>query len=614
MATERQRRLYEAIEKQAYPSSETLAGRKEASDLGAKLDVEVFSYDSTPSRHNLLRDPVEQSKARRRRIYENAYNRPYPSKKRIHLFCGTENSVSSTTSLMTPSVVSPEISSSPSREFNQDWICNPAVSDTDFMSPDDETENNITPRKLWRAACGGIKMEVPEDPFCGAPLDEIMICTPPRGHVSPSKQGSGKKDRRSVSFSKVARSSSSGSQETIDTPNRPISKGESVANVFPLSTPNYLSNDFVPSAPVKVLASIIPKSLQRKPDVEERTGMQLPNEQRQHESYLALHQFLKNTDGDALKLYIDDYQVSIFDRIVESFYGNKSLKTLTISRSKEGSFGSERTIAEMVCLFEAIRCLPHLETLILWNARTDILPALVENLPRSLEKLCLQVVDGTVSNNILDIIAEKENLQNIQLETRGSMELGRLVNSSSIKSLRVCGLWYDMDEHHMQCFADSLYSNLDSPLKALDIQPTMNLSSWKYLATALRFNTRVRTLKMSFIGDSVAERDAAAVELAELLHANTALSHISNYTSDAVNVSAEIASGIVMEALQANAILHKFHFFQEESMFWVAKHALLKRNQEYFGEEGDLSHTIYQQYVNFASNLPSLQSKMCGEC
>jgi hypothetical protein len=660
MATERQRRLYEAMEKQAFPSTENLASpRREASDLSAKLDVEVFSYDSTPSRHNQNkkagRDLVEQNEARRRRIYENAYNRPYPSsststKRRMMQLWSCGTSTNETTSLagggasitssraflkkkpvVSPEPETPETASSssslPTEKVHQDWLCNNVVcgDEDDFLmnldddgnnnnnnGPDDEIEENMTPRKLWTAA-------VATATACGGgggggegggvvPVIEIMICTPP-------------KTQRSVSFSSESQftsavvDSNSNNEELLlltDTPDRSaMAKGE--GGVSPL-----LSTSVKGSGPAPIVAPIIEKQLQRKP-----SGMQLAKEHRQNESYRALHKFLQTPKaaGETLKLYIDEYQVSTFDRIVESFFGNTSLKSLVISRSKEGtSIGSTpkmaRTIAEMTCLFEAIRCLPYLETLVVWNAHAEILPALVENLPTSLTKLCLQVVDNgsAISNNILDAIAQKPNLQHVQLETRESMELGRLVNSSSIKSLRICGLWYDMDLHHMQRFADSLYSNLDSPLTELDIQPTLDLSSWKSLATALRFNTRVRTLKLSFMGESMAERDAAAAELAELLHSNTTLRTISNYTHDAVTISSDLGNGMVLEALQANTQLHKFLFFHEESVFWVAKHALLKRNQQVFGEEGDLSHTIYSQYVSFASTLPALKSKMCGEC
>ncbi len=592
MTSQRRNRNFDTMEGRKNNSFDT--GRKEASIFG-KLD----SNDS--SAHPISADPEQRSKARRRRIYENEYNRPYPSRKKIHLWTRSEQSLTrEVASLITPS---------PARKFDRDWISN--VSDD---RPHDEIADCIYPRALW----------------CSSRHDDHDI----------TEQGLSEVDvPMSRLFAKRPTSefgTKSRSEFIMRTPKRQVSSSLS-SSISPISTPHpqttmcdgYSMNAClpVPSAPTKeTLGQLRPMMEQSAPSVrshwqetaveeqEIEMPVDVPAEEHKHnESHRKLQKFLRSGNESQLKLFIDDYQVSIFDRIVESFYGNTKLKTLIIHRNMEGNPGTIRTTSEMFCLFEAIRCMPYLKVLVVSNVRKEVLPALLDNLPSSLRKFNLQVIDGGIPNDFLDALA-RMHLKHVQLEAEESVEIGRLVHSSSIQSIKLCGVRIPMDPNHLQNFADALSCNLESPLKSLDLQPWIDFSSWKYLAEALRFNTSIQFIRVSFLGETCDEANAAAMVLAELLLANTTLTHIGNYTHDAVIVSEDTATGPVLDALKANTKLRKFRFFEEDTLFWMAKDALLKRNIDSVNEGDECSKAFLDQYVSLTSILPSIKQKVCGYC
>lgn len=537
-----------------------------------------------------------------------------------------------------PSKVSAQVTPSPTRKFNRDWISrSPEPADEELLArPDDEAAEDLYPRALWRCAvpCMGDDGDERACAFV-APVEEVMVCSvhrerresPKSKGDSPSKTTKCSKGR--AGFSPKAKQTSGG--EVTPTSNTTNNDDyESLGNASPNTAPNTQPSPlgrlgimaFLPSAPTKnpcaplmnPVAAFGSRFHHLAPDDEAAT-VEYP-EHEHHESHRTLHHFLKKSREDTLTLYIDDYQVSIFDRIVESLYGNSSLKTIAIIRSPEPKLGSQRTTAEMVCLFEAIRCLPKIHSLLISNARQDILPALAENLPSCLVKLNLHVLKGGVPNEFLDALATSENLTNVQLEAQQSMEIHRLVFSPSIRTLKISGVRYRLDPDHIYAFADAICCNLDSQLSVLDVQPLMDCDSWRHLALALRFNTSVKHLRVSFSSNSSHEQEVAAIELAELLQANSTLTHITNYTHDSLILSEDITNGIVLESLKSNMVLKRLNFFREDSVFWVAKDALLMRNLECFGKKGELGHSLYEHYVSFASSLPTIKANLpvCGHC
>jgi len=231
-------------------------------------------------------------------------------------------------------------------------------------------------------------------------------------------------------------------------------------------------------------------------------------------------------------------------------------------------------------------------------------------------------MEGDIPSVCLDELASHSHLRRIDLESEESIDIGRLINSASLQSIRVRGTNSTVDATHMQGLADALSCNIDSPLKVLDIQPWMDFSSWKHLADALRFNNSLESVEVSVVADTCDEADATAMVLAELLQSNSTLTHIVNKIHETLMVTEDTVNGPVLDALLANKTLKKLRFFDEDPLFWMAKDAILKRNKDYSEnnrkdedhDKGDFGQAFFDQYVSFAALLPGFKQRMCAYC
>jgi hypothetical protein len=350
------------------------------------------------------------------------------------------------------------------------------------------------------------------------------------------------------------------------------------------------------------------------PPISKTTGnvlkpMKPPQGPKQRKLNRSLDRFLKNHPDDTLKLFADDYTTAIFDRVVESLYGNTVLKTIEITRNHISPSGSRRSLDEMLCLMEAIRCLPRLKALVLSNIDDVLLPTLVANLPPSLVSLKLHVLCQIIPDDILDALNAKKKLKHLHLEAQGSINFGRLVKTGSkIHTLKILGAYF-MDSLHLQFFADTLFKNAGSSLRLLDIQPIMDVHGWKALTDSLLSNTQMQVLRVNLVGTSIKENDSAVLDLAKLLNQNATLRRIDNHAHNDFIASRETLCGPVVNALQANTSLHALRFFQEDSVFWVTKFAFLNRNKE----KGEVGKAFSSPYANLAGYLPAMQNRLCAD-
>ena len=313
--------------------------RKEASILGR---LEVENYNSPPRRGSSV-DPYEQSKARRRRIYENEYNRPYPARKKMHLW--TKEDASSPNGSVSQVTPSPKSS----------WLGRDVRLDHD--APDDESMDELTPRELWRrATCQSIgtfgrkcvnglsppSMDRPSIIDFSSEVDAdpsiIMVGTTTTGSAMVTP-------KRHESKTLLSNKDSSNS-------------GRNNNYLSPVHTPTTSSTGSsgmslegrclaIPSAPIKKTLDRIRPVVQESTAVlrarwqramskeDEKPSWVIPDVQKHNESLGKLHKFLQTKTENQLKLFIDDYQESTFDRIVESFYGNTHLTMLMIQRNAE---------------------------------------------------------------------------------------------------------------------------------------------------------------------------------------------------------------------------------------------------------------------------------------
>jgi hypothetical protein len=535
VVTDRRRRLYEQVFQKPFPESyanhysrrvtPTRADNTEESSLADIMDEDIGNQESTPEL---------MSEQRRRRIYEMQFGRPYPKlnkkKKKFQFYEHTLNTSSA---------------SPPSREddFNRAWMTPDTLSSSTSFP-----ETPLEPRKLWTSQISSSQEDDDDDDE-----DVIMMkenCPPPPTSLQDE-------DMRST-----PRRSTTPSERRLFTPLRSTRQTRDV--IMKVTPPNSISPVISDTGNISPLTSPI---------------RGIPN----LESHQTLHQFVSQSENHILKLYIDDYQVSTFDPIVESLFSNSSLRTLAVCRGSDPALGNYRTRLEIKAFLEAMRCLPHLETLMMLNFRTDILNdlAVAFQSHATLTKVQLHFAEGTLTPLLLEALASAPKLVQVQLEVNESFEVDRLLHSSSLRMLRVMSENFMFSRRHVRSLADRLATN--TTLVALDLEPSLNLESFVALMQALRSNTTLQSLRVSFCGTHQ-DCQTAVLELASLLRVNSTLRQVVNHSHGAI-VSMSIQGTESMEclrrALHKNYSLRRFQFFQEDPTFCVAKEAILKRNKNY---------------------------------
>jgi hypothetical protein len=315
------------------------------------------------------------------------------------------------------------------------------------------------------------------------------------------------------------------------------------------------------------------------------------------ESRQTLYQFVKGNESNKLKLDIDDYQESTFDWIVESLYGNRSLKTLVVSRNKATS-GNYKTTMEMDCFWEAMRCLPHLETLILFNLGQDVLMGLgvaIQNL-LTLTHVELHLSQGTIRPSLLDVLRTLPKLSHIHLEVHATFDVASLLTCPNLQDLRIMSSnKVALESQQIQ----GLIARMEKhpTLKSLDLEPSMDTSSFVSLVQALHSNQLLQSLRVSISGDDDGKNNYIVVkELGRLMQSNSTLKHLWNHLHESLHVCKETMNNDVLKALKGNKAIQYFMFFHENFIFRLAKEQILKRNRENYDNTAN-GESLFQKYI-----------------
>jgi hypothetical protein len=383
---------------------------------------------------------------------------------------------------------------------------------------------------------------------------------------------------------------------TVTPSSPPHSKGiPSPFDISPLTyTPGeYTAGDFFePPIPKGTSSNLVQPLLPEIKSFEDQPNM---------ESNTSLQEFMRLSEDHTLNLYVDEIQESTFDRIIESLYGNTSLKLVTIIRSSVPVAGDYRTPQEMKCVWDAIRCLPNLQFLAVMNFRKDILHDLSDiwtTYPGC--KLQLHMAEGTLSPQFLKALAQAPKLKDVQIHVNESMDVGILLESKSIRDFRVVSQEFQLDDHHMQLFADRLARN-ESSVQKIDLEPTLSTASMLGLAYALQHNHTLRSLQVSY-DHSLGDSNAVVTELCSMLKNNRTLTELSNHCHESIWVCGETKDHLI-KAMKGNGTIVLFKFFQEEPMFCVVKESVLKANKIVGGARGHAHGfaSIFQKYWNCGS-------------
>jgi hypothetical protein len=159
-------------------------------------------------------------------------------------------------------------------------------------------------------------------------------------------------------------------------------------------------------------------------------------------------------------------------------------------------------------------------------------------------------------------------------------------NKVELESQRIQGLIARMGQH--------------PTLQSLDLEPSMDMSSFVSLAQALHSNRVLQSLRVSVSGgydDDTSDTSIVVKELGQLVQTNTTLTHLWNHAHESVHVSKEAMNNDVLEVLKNNDKIQHFKFFHEEPMFWVAKEQILKRNRDKHNNNNNANlASLFQKY------------------
>lgn len=528
---------------------------------------------------------------RRQRIYEPQFNLPHPEtsfkKKKIQF--GSESHGL--------------VASSPlADKLDRNWI---GVTESSGRTIHKEITSPMAPRNLWRTASR-------EDE--GGEGDEAMMIqkeniSPPSSPVHTMSLLSPDNDesmdlmltpvRKGKPMEVTPTSSSESSTPKATTRNRKL-----LSTVTPLTTQKYSSNP----DPCSILGS----DKEDQGIYEVSRVPSLDDSMLHFESHHSLQQFLKDCGNEALQLYIDDYQDTTFDRIVESMYGNGSIETLLLARSTDKNFRSYKTRKEMTSFWEAIRCLPKLSTIMLMNLCQDVfmdLAVFLRNHP-TLTHVQLHLYEGTIHPFLLDSLTSLPELTHIRLDVHETLDVANLLSCPKLQEIKICGKFFSWEHSQIESFIEKLETSpqVKSNLTYLDLEPTMQAQSFLALVRSLGSNTILQTLRVSVGGDG--EDAFLGDSLRQLIQTNSTLTHIWNYSHESIELSSETMDNLV-EALKHNVSLQQLQFFQEEPVFWAAKERVLKRNRQSMTNP---FAGIFQDYFSCGSLTDAIHDEMPSYC
>lgn len=583
------------------------------------VSVEELSANRMDDEDDDNRSCVSVSDLRRRRIYESRYGRPYPKKAKKKVQFWTKDPWKKDNA--SSGGISPLM-----EKFNRQWISSPqqqtsrptTIGDRKkIVSYKDTAE--IAPRNIWASEelhdgvekknADGVKGNSTTN---GNVFDESgnILSTPTKVSI----QGKDAVMTNAETTPTMVTSASPGILETPKTPARRVTPPSSIQNGTPATdvSVNSASSACQSVSPLSSLAgfesrtsSFIQACYTASGALTANTSCGGPSKETESsgppqllnlvskdhvhlESHLKLQHVMHGNEKDMLKLSIDAYQESTFDGIVESLYGNRMVKTLIVTRV-EGDLGNYKTTMEMNCFWEAMRCLPELETLLLFNLRQDVLMdlgvALQNN--KTIKQLKLHLHEGTVHPPLLDAIPTMANLTHLQLDVHESFDVGSLLKCPNLEELRIMSPKNDgvMESHQVQGLIEKM--KYHSRLQSLELQPSICSSSFVSLAQSLHSNRVLKSLSVKVVGedgdeDGMLKNSIVVNEIVQLVKVNTNLTKLWNHGHETLHLSKEaIATSEVLETLQNNHAIQFFKIFNEsDPLFWIAKEEILKRNRE----------------------------------
>lgn len=294
-----------------------------------------------------------------------------------------------------------------------------------------------------------------------------------------------------------------------------------------------------------------------------------------------------SSENNTLKLFVDMYHKSTFEKIVQCMKCLKGLHALVICRGLDQNRPTYRSVEEIKTLLDALHSTEVLESLMLLNFTSGSLgnfPSMLSH-QSSICRLQIQLVDGTLNGETLGVIATAPRLTHVMLELKTSCPLGMLMNSKTIQSVRVNSKDLVLKDSHVRTLVYSLQSSFT--LTSFDLAAEISVDQFRALCTTLKKNYRLETIRVNLVLRTESESTIASLELADLFRENHTLINVWNYSHQSCFVS-DTSRREVISGLRNNKSMINFKFFSEDINDWKYT---VEENQELISNLNMMSTT-----------------------
>ena len=245
--------------------------------------------------------------------------------------------------------------------------------------------------------------------------------------------------------------------------------------------------------------------------------------------------FLRHIESE-VTVRLDDYREVTFRKLIDRLSGNVEVSEVEVYRLSRICNQRRRTDEEMNAFFDALQSLPNLKKLALKCFSPfdlELIISLIKN-HKTLEKLHIHLVSGTVDSCLLENLAESTALREVSLDVQCSFPLHLLLASRSLTHVRVPSERFRFDEGQLVFAMNALEKN--RTLKVLDLKPKMNPSDVRLLSFGIRRNSELKILRFSFLADET-DSGPALLHFVKALAQNSGLQTVQNHYGELLRLA-----------------------------------------------------------------------------
>jgi hypothetical protein len=314
-----------------------------------------------------------------------------------------------------------------------------------------------------------------------------------------------------------------------------------------------------------------PKTLQTLDTVDETCCVSSEGEEGEHHHHEDNPHMSRNGTANgrrtALTLKLDEYDNEQFENLMKQLKNRTDLTELEIYRNnpgKDGRGAGTRSMSDLGAFFSEVGGLTQLQELVLWNFNPDtswLLTCFLKERP-ILRSFRLHYSRGSINNDLTKALVQLPTLTDVVLEMQQDFALDILFTSSSLRNLKINGLYHVGRRNFAR--AMRILGRNNHTLRILDLKPEISSVSIRDLSEAIQQNQTMEKLYFSFRDDDVDVSGEALIDLTHALTKNHSLKEVVNRNHHSVQVSNN-QKATACASLASNKILERFQFYNESA-------------------------------------------------